>query len=358
MKTIAFDESGNSGENVLDINQPVFVLASVYVEDEEASQLLNLFDTPSDELKFKKILKSGKHITALQNFLSSNLLNENSVGLFVYNKEYSISVHTVDRLIDASYYEAGIDIYKDGMNIALANLLFYYLPSMCDKELYERHKQLFTLMFRNRTAESINDFYDNFEKLAKSAKDNGEAIFLPIIESAKHIDFILSTTPKYGLDSTLAGLISLVDMWGKKLNSKFNILVDDSKPLRHFEHYIDILKSLNIEKQSIGYDRRNLKLPLQIDNMHFVNSVFCQQVRVADILAGAANYYCKAIINNTIETDTIAKMIANTPIESWIKESVWPSKAVTPEQLNIHSNGEENLLDGMIRATKDSGLTL
>ena len=54
--TVAFDESGNSGANLLDSEQPVFVLASVHISDDEAA---NLIDTKSDEVKFSKLRRSA-----------------------------------------------------------------------------------------------------------------------------------------------------------------------------------------------------------------------------------------------------------------------------------------------------------
>lgn len=54
MKTVAFDEAGNSGENLLDPEQPVFVLAAVCLEESEADSICStaLGCGQATELKF------------------------------------------------------------------------------------------------------------------------------------------------------------------------------------------------------------------------------------------------------------------------------------------------------------------
>ncbi len=52
---IAFDESGNTGSDLLDKEQPVFVLASVKLTAGQAKELKSIFKTNSSELKFNRL---------------------------------------------------------------------------------------------------------------------------------------------------------------------------------------------------------------------------------------------------------------------------------------------------------------
>jgi hypothetical protein len=57
MEQVGFDESGNTGEDLLNAQQPVFVLASVHVSEEDASSLLGL---RTRELHFTREKNSQK----------------------------------------------------------------------------------------------------------------------------------------------------------------------------------------------------------------------------------------------------------------------------------------------------------
>lgn len=52
---IYFDEAGNSGQNLLDKNQPIYVLVSHNFSIEEAEAILKPLETNSSEIYFKNI---------------------------------------------------------------------------------------------------------------------------------------------------------------------------------------------------------------------------------------------------------------------------------------------------------------
>src|SRR6267142_2013884 len=53
---VAFDEAGNTGQNLLDPSQPIFVLSSVSLSDSDAAAIRDLVGR-SGELHFKKLRK-------------------------------------------------------------------------------------------------------------------------------------------------------------------------------------------------------------------------------------------------------------------------------------------------------------
>jgi len=57
--TISFDESGNTGQDLLNKDQGAFVLSSSNFSDSEIEILSNIFDT-ENEIHFKKLKKSSK----------------------------------------------------------------------------------------------------------------------------------------------------------------------------------------------------------------------------------------------------------------------------------------------------------
>lgn len=57
--TVHIDESGNSGQNLLDPNQPVFALAAVELADDDAERIAATLRGDSDEAHYTKMRRSG-----------------------------------------------------------------------------------------------------------------------------------------------------------------------------------------------------------------------------------------------------------------------------------------------------------
>jgi len=67
---VAFDETGNTGDNLLDPDQPVFVLASVQLPDEDTVRVLG---DPAGEIKFAKLKRSRVGERRILSILNSSL---------------------------------------------------------------------------------------------------------------------------------------------------------------------------------------------------------------------------------------------------------------------------------------------
>lgn len=95
--TIFFDESHNTGANLLDPDQPIFTLASVDYNSDECTELLRL--VPSDqasEVKFSNIQKSESGRKKLLNFLASPIHSEHRVKTIIVHKRFNVVTQLVD----------------------------------------------------------------------------------------------------------------------------------------------------------------------------------------------------------------------------------------------------------------------
>ncbi|KJS05463.1 MAG: hypothetical protein VR77_08440 [Flavobacteriales bacterium BRH_c54] len=331
---IAFDESGNTGPDLLDKEQPVFVLASVKLTTKQANELKSIFKTNSSELKFNRLKKYFKYHEQIIEFLNHDIISKETVALALFHKEYCICVHTIDRLVETLAYRDGLDLYENGQNLAFTNLLYYCTPVLCDKAIYEEYKKDFITLFQKRDNQSIDKFYSTVEALINSSKNKQYAsILYPILASREVIEDIIDEWDSNNFDSTLSGFVNLIDYWGRKTENKFHAYVDDSKPLKHFKHLIDKVKDKYIKQQELGTDRRTLQLPLKLIDVNFVNSKDNVVVQIADLIAGAANYYYRAIANEKFK-DELSEKIGKTKFIKLLHSPVWPHPEMTPEGLN------------------------
>ncbi|OBW40239.1 hypothetical protein AB670_03437 [Chryseobacterium sp. MOF25P] len=155
-----FDESGNSGENLLDKEQPVFVLLSHNLSQEQSLELLNNFDTNSDEIHFKKIRRYYKNHQKLIDVLNSDLIDYSSVKIAYYYKKFAICAHLVDQVVETYYFKNGMSFYEESLNIKYANALYMYCESFELQYEFNKLLELFQKMFRDKTIDSIDEFYE------------------------------------------------------------------------------------------------------------------------------------------------------------------------------------------------------
>ena len=159
MLTIFCDEAGNSGENLLDADQPVYVLASNDFTTEEAVALLRHVQPPqSGEPKFKTLKKTNKGVDRLLAFLVDPLLVRDRIAVNVFHKRFMVVTKIVDLIFETLIHKAGGDLYVDGANIALSNMLHACMPAFCGDAATGAFLQAFVSLMRERTPRAAAAF--------------------------------------------------------------------------------------------------------------------------------------------------------------------------------------------------------
>jgi hypothetical protein len=125
MKPIVyFDESGNTGPDLLNEDQPIFTLASVCIPQTVAKELVDLFQPSQfNELKFASLKKSARHMSNVLRLLQSDDVNENTVKVYAVHKRYMLTAKIVDVFYEPQFRQLGIDLYERGACHGLAKWL-------------------------------------------------------------------------------------------------------------------------------------------------------------------------------------------------------------------------------------------
>jgi hypothetical protein len=333
--TVAFDESGNSGANLLDSKQPVFVLASVCVTADETSKLI---EPNSDEMKFSKLKRSSKGRRKILDLLNSELLNDNNVLISGFHKPFMVITKMIDLLIEPMLYRSGIDLYERGANIAMANMLFYTMPVFIGRDAFEAIQAAFVELVRSPSSEAAKLFFE----LIYEARGN---LKHPVF--AQELDMLLSTQlvvkehlsewDSSDLDPAIPAFVEHGSIWTSRLKTKFLIVHDSSKPIQHNQLILEAMMSTSEESVNIGYDRRKMAFPLKATGIEFHDSLLYPQIQIADIIASSAAYYLRASVRE--QTDSFALALKDTKVLSGNFLFVWPGIKVTPDELGTNKIG-------------------
>jgi hypothetical protein len=345
--TIYLDESGNTGSNLMDDNQPVFTLASCKFSNIEAKNLLALIGSKSPhEAHFKNLRRRKSGQDGIIRLMRSNLVEPQNVKINIFLKEFMITSKIVDILIEHMMHLNGEDLYLNGRNIALSNMLYYCLPTFHDADLVKCMYKAFVVMIRIQDQESIDNFYFSAENVKTSSinEEYNRNIDL-ILNTKKCVHDALEGIDKSSLDPSIPALFSHCVLWGNAYPKGFHIIHDDSHSIENqrllFAQFMDWTQT-DIE---LGYDRRKYQLPLKGRSLKFASSDQFFQLQVSDIVASSFSYWASGVSRGETE-DYLFLELNKLNLDRFIGHNkIWPTMDFTPKELGTEHDGGINAAD-------------
>jgi len=320
----------------LDVEQPVFVLASVHLTDDVAKRLLQL---DSKEFKFSRLKDSAHGRKYIIDILNSPDLKPGQVLISGFHKPFMIITKMIDLLLEPLMYATGFDLYEKGANLGLANMWYYVMPLFIGKKRFESLKVAFVNMVRTPDIKKVNQFYEIVNDAIVHVNESKFADDLAMLLATQQVaESELNEWDSSNLDPAIPAFSEHASIWTGKFDSEFVIIHDDSKPLAQQQIIIEATMSTKEEIINIGYDRRKMAFPIRANGIRFQNSSTCPQIQVADIIAGATAYsLCKTIHK---EYDKFAEEILLTKsLKDCHYCSLWPEQKFTPEELGTNEVG-------------------
>jgi hypothetical protein len=347
MNKIYFDESGNTGQDMLNKNQKVFVLASVNYDENAQNEIKSLFNIDG-EIHFQQLKKSGAGRKKILSFLNSSWIKEDHIILYYVNKELNACGQIVNLLIETVFHHKGYDLYLQGRHIAYMNWIFYFGKFFWNKYLFNIFLNAFIEMVRKKDAASINNFYTITEELYSQIDE--KTVLEPVRKSRCHIEEVLKSVDKFSMDVTFSTFLVLCDLWAKKLGNKIDVRFDQSKQIEHYNKYIEeTLKLVSKTKEpiEIGYDNRTMSFPHQISSVELVKSTDEMGVQCADLIASSLAF---AYNNEEGKMEKFSKQIKESKLFQLSNaQRIWPSDDVSSKALGLEKDEGINSLDFLVR---------
>jgi hypothetical protein len=348
MTTIYCDEAGNSGANLLDPDQPCFVLASNDFSREEAESLLeHVRSAQGAEPKFTSLKKSGAGVDKLIRFLADPRLNGERVLVDVFHKKFMVTTKMVDLIAETVIHKIGGDLYEQGANIAMSNMLHHCMPVFCGQENTDRFLTTFVELVRRGGEREIDAFYEAGRIMvnATHSRDFKRDLF-PFTERQLLPIWFGEHINSLALDPAIPALFGHIATWGNRKSDRFHVVHDDSKPILASQATFDSMLALTGEESHlIGYDRRKMRFPLRAATLSQADSTNHPQLQVADLCAGVLNHFNRCWMAE--EYDELAEATRELNRLEWVFDGVVPSTDVTPEALGTSEVGGSNAVEAM-----------
>lgn len=326
LPNVYFDEAGNTGPNLLDSNQPVFVLASNCFNAEQANDLLSIVQTPqAREVKFQTLKKGQSGRNKILDFFKQELITPEYISTTIIHKGIMGVGQITEILVEPLYDKKGINFYEHYRNIAFTNRLWFCIGGFYGKECLNEVIYKFCQMIKSKSDESASDFYEYLKYLkTQHPKNKYGNIFDEILATEPFITEFLENITSASIDPVQNGIFAHSVFWGKKFVDGFNIIHDDSNTLRTSLENFNRFTNPNLKLTQIGNDERAFQIPLKTQSVSFEDSKELAQLQISDLVASSTAYVAKARANNVI--DDFANNLIDIGIDKFVNIVVWPDK--------------------------------
>lgn len=329
-QTVFLDECGFTGEDLAQPDQPVFVVASHNLTEDEASALKeqHFGHVKAEELKHSSLQRREQHHAAVTALLDAVLTSDRARASMAY-KPYALIAKIVDHLIEPMMFEDGLDLYDQGGHDALAAVLYYSLGAHSKKLLFDVGSA-FQRAVRTRAPEHVRAC----NTVLSSADVGGALDGLPNffrIAIAKYGVNWTEDLPDRCLDLSLPLALQQCWAWRRRLSPPFNIVHDRSSPMVKSKWLWDALLAPDAPAAVVGRGGATVEYPIGVTATRFEDSKHSAALQIADVVAGAVGRWATWVVGGAPESDRYASAldaVIEPALGQLIASAIWPTPSV------------------------------
>jgi hypothetical protein len=347
------DESGNTGTALFDKQQPLFSLASTCVDANVATELITpLLRQGQTEVKYTKLRGTSTGQQQLLDFFGSPHHTFENSKFTLADKKYYLISHLIDKLIEPTLHEAGIDLYANDAHVGLTRVWYYTGFTIFTDGHWEKILEAFLRAVRRRDRDSFAHFDHVLEEAAAHIGYGSEDFAFGLLMSRGRLDEFIGIYQDIEVfDPACDAFASLMQAWMNEVPGAFAVTHDRSKPMKRNEPFLRTLMK-PLPARQIGFSSRRGELPLRISDLDFADSSAHAQIQVADLIAGAAidcllgwsGKKSSSKYHDAMKDSNLAKLFCGGMLPSPTIE-----KAADPLQ------GEASLVDGTTAFLREAG---
>ena len=287
-KTIYCDESGFTGYNLLDREQPVFTVASHDIDETRAAEILSTSFPRyrAQEYKFANIWSTANRAGLVE---FARHLSNHPAPPFVYmvDKKFAALVKLIDYLIEPQVTGSGHDFYGNGFCWKYSNMVHFGMEQFAPRSLdvlLENYMQF----SRNPSSETLAVLHRQLVEMASSA-DERVGLFLEQMElGARLFDWhedLASFRSSNELHVT--SMLGVISYWRQRFTDDIAVVHDASANFFRRKDVWDTVTSENVPEQDYRLgDGSCVEFPLRVTSTTAMDSVNNRSVQLSDVLAG------------------------------------------------------------------------
>ena len=211
------DESGFTGEDLMNPEQRFFVHVSTTLSDDECAELHSEYfsGTQGRELKHTNFSKRRSGQSRIVGFVNA-VRDLRKFTVWICHKEFTILTYLVDLWVEPAMHRDGIDLYKDGGNVALCNMAYHCIRAFQSDRFLREHLRRFQRMMISRTPESYRKFWQELYQDYQYVDERTKDILVFFLGGEMKLGYEeLQKIPQRALDPALTTAVATCSHWRK-----------------------------------------------------------------------------------------------------------------------------------------------
>ncbi len=286
MECFRIDESGYTGFDLLNSEQPFQGAAAVAISNEDAKSLIkeHFPRLQAAELKYRALARRPKNHPRLLALLGDIHKNYKCVS-YVCDKRFLLLLMFLDYAVEPFYYERGVDFYADGQNYSLASLLYFVGPALLGKNAFDALQSAFQLAMKEKTPEALSHLLIAARKT--KWRELPQALGPLAVHAAPECLSAIST-PGVSTDAAFIVLQSLISRTEAMTDGPYRVEHDQSKNLLTYHALLDRYINHDDKVEFRQTEITSIEFPLKLASVSQVDSKTSPSVQLADVMIGAA----------------------------------------------------------------------
>lgn len=290
IRTIYFDESGFTGYNLLDPDQPIFAVASADIQNARAEDILgsSFPNNQADEHHFTRIWKSKRQRDGLRNFCSHLHDVANTSFCYAVNKRFAVLLKIMDFLVEPIITDAGYDFYDEGFCWRYANYAYFYLTQFAPPKLLDCLLAYYQEFSREPTRENLSKLQFRLTMMANNTEERVHIFLDQMAMGAERFErYCTLDNFRRSNNIQTSTMIAIIGHWRQAHLEDFAVVHDASSAFLRDRAMWEVVTGPDTSEVSLrAGDGSLVPHPLRVVSTEARDSRESFSIQFCDILAG------------------------------------------------------------------------
>lgn len=291
MTTIFIDESGYTGDDLYNPDQPYFTIASSLIGDGEAAEILRrCFPRyQGAEYKFGNIWKRDTHRAGLRTLAAEIPALADRLFFYVIDKRFSLIVKMCEYLLEPTFTANGYDYYGNGYARRYMNTIHRDLMRFGGEALYEETARGWDAFARAPRRATMDELREHLATTAAGSKHPISTIFAMLAHGAGQFEHGNPNLESFTDSSEiqLTAVLATVVHWRQRRSEDFDVIHDESSNFLRQRDVWDTILRDDCEPGPVEMgDGTTVDFPLRVRSTTAVRSHESAAVQLCDVIAG------------------------------------------------------------------------
>lgn len=300
---VMMDEAGNTGENLLDPDQPIFALAALHMAEDRAQAVVDcaLGRTQLTELKFAALRRSSRGQRNVVGLLQDAALTPEIASTGAAHKPWMLAAKLIDELVEPTMLARGVQMVWYGSGAALGMVqVLYTRGRLALGDHYDELARTFVPLVRDYTAEGAHEYLTALNRCRIVCRDPMVSEILDLMVDSEFALAEEFASREDALDPSVPLLFDQGGHWSERLGAPFEFVHDDSTTIERWKDRFVMAERAANPTAPVQPVRRDIGgievlLPTGLQRVSFERSHRDARLQLADVLAGSTGHLVAAL---------------------------------------------------------------